>query len=286
MKLLNLRAILRTIKEARKKYTNGTLDKDIQSATVESFWLDIKKSPIIRKQQLIQIAKNGENRPNSRKHPLGIHLCQYTNQSGKCYDPVFTKKIKSIAPHWFINATTIKKQQLIQLAKSKQPRPIKSKHPLGVALSSYTRTSHKSYDPKFTKQIKSLAPHWFIKSSTIKKQQLIQLAKSKQPRPHVKNHPLGHAFNSYISKLNSSYDPVFTQKMKSLTPHWFVSQSDIANQKKQQIIHMARTKQNRPNKSKHPLGRVFSNYTRTNGDCYDPIFTKKIKSIAPHWFKK
>ncbi len=77
MKLLNLRAILRTIKEARKKYTNGTLDKDIQSVTVESFWLDIKKSPIIRKQQLIQIAKNGENRPNSRKHPRYPSLSVY-----------------------------------------------------------------------------------------------------------------------------------------------------------------------------------------------------------------
>ena len=288
MKLLNAETILRTLMRARKKYTNGTLNKDIQSSTVESFWFEFEKSSIIRKKQLIQMAKNGENRPHSKKHPLGTYFNQYTHKSSSSYDPDFTRKIRSIAPHWLIKQADIvnkKKQELIKIAQNKEPRPTR-KHPLGIVLSSYTRTSHKSYDPKFTKQIKFLAPYWFVNKSDIanqKKQQLIQLAQNKEPRPITRKHPLGLVLSHYTTQSNKTYDAQFTQKLKKLAPHWFIVSSDI---KKQQLIQMAKNGENRPNSRKHPLGRVMKEYISTTSNSYDPIFTKKIKSIAPHWFKK
>ena len=181
MKLLNATTILIAIRKARKKYANGTLNKHIQSSTVESFWFEFEKSSIIRKKQLIQMAKNGENRPHSKKHPLGTYFNQYTHKSGSSYDQDFTRKIRSIAPHWLIKQADIvnkKKQELIKIAQNKEPRPITRKHPLGVVLSHYTTQSNKTYDAQFTQKLKKLAPNWFAVSSDIKKQQLIQIAKN------------------------------------------------------------------------------------------------------------
>jgi hypothetical protein len=221
MQLLNATTILTAISKARKAYKKGTLSHEVAKITVRDFWLATDKQVDINKKQLIQMAKNGENRPNFRKHDLGSSLYRYTKQSSNCYDPIFTKKIKAFAPHWFIHTSTIKKQQLLKLAKSNQPRPNRRKHPLGQAFSSYTRTSHKSYDPIFTKQIKSLAPYWFIHTANTKKQQLIQMAKNKESRPSNRIDGLGKALNRYTTKSGTSYDPDFTKKIKSLAPAWF-----------------------------------------------------------------
>ncbi len=48
------------------------------------------------------------------------------------------------------------------------------------------------------------------RNSTLKKQQIIQLAKSNHPRPHSRKHPLGFALNNYTDPRKSTYDPKFT----------------------------------------------------------------------------
>ena len=124
------------------------------------------------------------------------------------------------------------------------------------------------------------------RNSNLRKKQLIQLAKSKQPRPHSRKHPLGCSFNNYTDTKKSTYDPKFTKQIKSLAPHWFISRSNKADANKQQLLQIAKTKQPRPNSKSNTLGRALVNYVNQTGKCFDPIFTKQIKELAPHWFKK
>jgi len=109
------------------------------------------------------MARKGEPRPN-KKHPLGLVLGTNTNPKSKCYDPVFDKEIRKIAPEWFVFSSDIanqKKQQLLQMAIKGEPRPHQTKHPLGSALSTYTNPKSDCYDSIFDKEIRELAPKWF-----------------------------------------------------------------------------------------------------------------------------
>jgi len=185
---------------------------------------------------------------NLKKILDAIKQARYEHSKG-----ILSPDIKNSTTPEFWSQTrnsNLRKKQLIQLAKSKQPRPHSRKHPLGCSLNNYTDTKKSTYDPKFTKQIKSLAPHWFISRSNkadANKQQLLQIAK---------------------------------------TPHWFISRSNKADANKQQLLQIAKTKQPRPNSKSNTLGRALVNYVNQTGKCFDPVFTKKIKSLAPHWFKK
>ncbi len=233
MKLLNADSIIRIINQSRVKYTQGNLADDIKSSTTESFWLQVQKSSVIKKRQLIQMAKNKQPKP-TEKHPLGTCLHAYINIKNACYDHEFTQRIKQLAPDWLIKKSDIskqKKQQLIQMAKNNQPRPIYGKNPLAKSFQIYIDKSSRSYDPVFSQTMKELAPNWFTKTSSIKKQQLLIMAKNNQPRPNKRKHPLGNAFNNYVTRTNNCYDPVFTKKLKKLAPHWFTHQSDVASQK-------------------------------------------------------
>jgi hypothetical protein len=55
----------------------------------------------LKKQRLLEIAKNGGDRPNSKKTMLGKALVNYTTTSSLVFDPVFTKKIHKLRPDWF-----------------------------------------------------------------------------------------------------------------------------------------------------------------------------------------
>lgn len=55
----------------------------------------------IKKQKLLDIAKNGDKRPTKTKHPLGKVLIHYTSKNSSCYDPQFDAKIRKLRPNWF-----------------------------------------------------------------------------------------------------------------------------------------------------------------------------------------
>jgi len=117
MKQLDVNKILDAVKKARYQYANGTLNQDIQNSTTPEFWSQTRNSTLKtlaphwfitrsgiasgNKQQLLLMAKNKQPRPNSKTNTLGRALVNYTNNTGRCYDPIFTNKIKKVAPHWF-----------------------------------------------------------------------------------------------------------------------------------------------------------------------------------------
>lgn len=54
----------------------------------------------INKKLLLQMAKNGEDRPHW-KLKISKSLTTYTSKKNKTYDPVFTEQIKKLRPDWF-----------------------------------------------------------------------------------------------------------------------------------------------------------------------------------------
>ena len=88
----------------------------------------------------------------------GSHKVSASNSASN-----FKKKLKEIRPDWFQNHTKIRKNKLLQLAKSGVERPNQKKHPLGYNLSSYTSPKSTCFDKEFTKKLKTLANHWFKK---------------------------------------------------------------------------------------------------------------------------
>ena len=58
---------------------------------------------------------------------------------------------------------------------------------------------------------------------------------------------------------------------------------DIADQKRQQLLDMAKNGEPRP-KQKDPLGMEFVSYTRKKSDCYNFSFDCEIRKLRPDWF--
>jgi len=185
------------------------------------------------------------------------------------------------------NTADINKKLLLEMAKNGEDKP-NYKTKLGCVLSNYRNKSGKSYDPIFTNQIIKLRRDWFIgvsETSNQNKKLLLKIAKNKKGKPNHKT-KLGRALVNYTNKLSKSYDPIFTNQIRKLIPDWFVTQYDVAKQKKEKLLEMAKNGEDRPNQKKSKLGCVLSNYTNKSRKYYDPIFTKQIRKLRPDWFKK
>ena len=119
-----------------------------------------------KKQLLIRIAKNGEDKPSARSK-LGILLSNYVLSSSST-NLVFTKLIKKLRPDWFSRSkpnVNKNKQKIIDMAKNGMKRPNSKTTKEGCALSSYINKGHCCYCPKFDKLIRKLRPDWFKKCS-------------------------------------------------------------------------------------------------------------------------
>jgi hypothetical protein len=241
-----------------------------------------------RKQKLIEIANSRTNNRPKFKTKLGMFLSYYTNKNHHSYCPSFDKTIRKLRPDWFLSRIQIankKKQDLISMAKNGENRP-GQKTKLGAVLCSYTNKSHGSYCPKFDKTIRKLRPDWFVLQTQIAdqvRQKLIKMAKNGEPRPN-QNTKLGRDLCNYLSKSSFCYCPIFDKNIRKLAPAWFVSKTQIANKKKQELIRIAKNGKPRPNQ-KTKLGMALSSYT-CKSCCYCPIFDKIIRKLRPDWFKK
>jgi len=177
------------------------------------------------------------------------------------------------------NIAAGKKQQLLAMAKRGEPRP-QQKHPLGDVFVNYVRKDSKSYDFEFREAIIKFAPQWF--GSFHHKQQLLEMAKLGEERPN-KQFVLGRVLCHYTIRYSGTYDPSFDKQIRKLAPHWFINKITTV-EKKQQLIEMAKRGEKRPSCRKHPLGKVLFHYTNQSA-CYDSVFDKQIRKLAPHWFK-
>lgn len=250
---------------------------------IEEF-INKKESSNKKKEQLLRMAKNGELKPIAGKSELGSSLKNYINKSSDCYDSIFDKKIRELRSDWFItqkDTSNEKKKLLLEMAKNGESRPI-MKSSLGKSFYYFTQKKDKCYDEVFYKEIKLIRPDWFNNSSDKNKKLLLEMAKNGEPRPISGQNPLGVLFCNYLNKNNVCYDENFAKQIKELRPDWFFG----AKEKKQELIKIAKNKENRPNQRKHYLGYSLNEYIKKNRNAYDPEFDKLIRELAPHWFKK
>ena len=117
--------------------------------------------------------------------------------------------------------------------------------------------------------------------SKSKKQQLIDLAYSKSPKPYFKSE-LGRALQSYCSLSSNCYDEEFKSKIHTLVPEWFNKFSN--NDFREEILKIAISGGPKPN-WKTQIGTAVIRYTNPSQNGYDPDFDKKIKELRPDWFK-
>lgn len=116
------------------------------------------------------MARNKEPKPRPKRHSLAYVLASYIGKSSASYDPVFDRKIRKLAPYWFITTAIINKEKLIEMAKKGGARPSKKTSSLATVFANYINKIHGSYDPQFAAKVRKLAPHWFKKSiSGVKK---------------------------------------------------------------------------------------------------------------------
>ena len=79
---------------------DSKFDKKIRNLRPDWFPMNILE----KKQEILFIAKNGENKPVYKKRGacLRKHLENYTHKD-RCYDPEFDKQIRELRPDWFNN---------------------------------------------------------------------------------------------------------------------------------------------------------------------------------------
>lgn len=138
-------------------------------------------------------------------------------------------------------------------------------------------TKTKTKKPDFFMLLKS------SRSVYLNKQMLIKMAKKGELRPSQKT-KIGRALSEYTKKSSRSYDESFFKTLKKLRPDWFLSQTQVANKKKELLIQMAKNEENRPIHDKTRIGQALSNYTRESSHVYDPFFDKLIRKLRPDWF--
>lgn len=214
------RAIGRWIASKRRQYRNGKLSQhwiDKFEQLPGWFW-EWENTADEKKNRLLEMAQNGEPRPN-RKTKLGGVLSNYIVKNHGSYDAKFDKQVRELAPHWFINTANENKKKLLKMAERGNSKPHYSTL-LGGTLSSYTKKSHSSYDPGFNRKIRELAPQWFVKIGDENKKKLIEITCKNEPRPNQKT-KLGQALSKYICKKSKRYDPEFDKQIRQLAPHWF-----------------------------------------------------------------
>ena len=234
---------------------------------------------IQKRQRLLAMAKRKEPKPKQTTE-LGRALVNYTCKNSESEDRDFIAKIKRLAPHWLIpqsQSSEQNKRRLISMAKNGQPKP-KTNTTIGARLNDYTRRED-TYDPVFDKEIRRLAPDWFVPSSEKKKLQLLTMAKNGEPKPNQKT-KLGQAFANYTRKNSESEDQDFINQIKKIRLDWFVTRTERSDKKKRILLRMGKDGRPRPTQ-KNPIGQALRNYMVT-----DPAFKKNIKKLAPHWFKK
>lgn len=116
-----------------------------------------------KRRNLLDMARRGLPRP-SQKTKIGRSLSDYTSPANRSYNPRFHREIKKARPDWFMSQTEVasmKKAELLDMARMGLPRPSHDKTRLGQALSNYTRKSSPVYDPTFDSKIRNLRPDWF-----------------------------------------------------------------------------------------------------------------------------
>jgi hypothetical protein len=183
-----------------------------------------------------------------------------------------------------IDTAAENKKKLLELEHrpsqhSKDPK----EHRLSCALTNYTRSKSRIYDPTFDKLIRKTKPGWFIDTVTENKKKLLGLTdRPSQKAKDQEERRLGYILGTYTRKTNGFYDPEFDKLIRKTKPGWFI---DTATENKKKLLGL----RDRPSKHSKDLeearlGQVLVNYTNESSNNYDLVFDKLIRKTKQDWF--
>lgn len=153
--------LLRFLCEKGKDY-DAEFEKDLKETN--SSWLKSKTDCV--KEQLLEMAKKGESRPNTRsksRSKLFNSFYCFISPNSEIYDSKFEDELRQVNPLWFVKSSDKNKEELLKMARDGKLKP---PYKLGIAkaLKSYLYKQSSCYDPVFDAEIRRLAPHWFKKA--------------------------------------------------------------------------------------------------------------------------
>lgn len=187
---------------------------------------------------------------------------------------------------FFVSSSDVNKSVLLSMAKKGENKPSKhSQNRLFNALKNYTTKKCSAYDKDFTLKIKKFAPHWFISRESIvkkNKQIIIREARKGVKRPTLKT-KIGKLLAVYVRKSSHCYDKDLFKLLKKIAPHWFITQVQVAYEKKKEIIKLAKSGADKPLQNSM-LGKALITYYYPSFKSYDPEFVDTIKNLRPDWF--
>lgn len=264
-------------------------------------------TPEQRKALLLKMAKANKKKPkqtslNREEKRLAQSLSSFISKNNGAYDSEFEQKIKQIRPSWFVKKKTVNKTILLEMAKQGQKRPSNcSKDPeekyLGIALMSYVSKTNCCYDAEFREQLYAINPNWFKGRKEYvaeKKERLLEMAKNGEPRPRYQGtqdkttRELSFSLANYTRKTRGDYDAVFTEKIKAIAPHWFMSVHEKMAAKKERLLTLAEEGATKPSCSSkdsetRKLGVALACYISPKHKLYDQSFAEKIRKARPGW---
>jgi|GEM_PF-5800577 len=124
-----------------------------------------------------------------------------------------------------------------------------------------------------------------LRSSDVKKAELLALAESGAPKP-LRGSKQWVTLYSYICESSNAYDRDFRIQLKSRRPDWLVNTvCDGVVRKKKQLIALAKNGANMP-KSRTVLREAFLRYVRPKSISYDPGFVAAIEKYNNKWLLK
>jgi len=107
----------------------------------------------------------------------------FTHKHSHSFDPKLNFIVRKAKPEWFMSPKILianeNKRKLIELGKKGVKRPNQKTTKLGSALTTYTTKNSSCYDPKFDKEIRAIAPHWFAPEFLLLHQLRIAVRKNK-----------------------------------------------------------------------------------------------------------
>ncbi len=224
--------------------------------------------------QLIDLAKNGGDRPKQKDGKIGKLLTAYTCGATTIYSEEFDQTIRQLRPDWFRkpkhNAHNIK-IELLKVAAT--VIPISTDIPYFNNFIHYRNKNSKSYDPDFVEQIRAINPSWllpiFVNQRAYRKSRILEIAAIEgSPRPRLDN---------FVTRCMKGYDQTFVKQLREMRPDWFHDMQHVLV--KRRYIDRLRSEPDQDTLYGFVGGHGVMSYYRYM-DC-DPDFRNTIREINP-----
>lgn len=241
-------------------------------------------TPLKNKAMLLEIARNGEPRPTSRRHPLGQCLVTYTSKNNQSYDLHFNEEIRKLRPDWFDSSSAKNKAYILQMIENGEPKPTRLHPVVGVVYSQYISQGSGCFDESLFNQIKTRTD-WLETPTQKNKKAIFEIASKGEPRPKATSRMgrLMHGYTVPNKDRPTLFDVQFLVELQNIRPDWFETKSEKIQKR---LLEMAANGDPRPLCGHHDLGQRFVELINPNSKSYRPEFLKKISEQRPDWLEK